>query len=166
MKIFESPLIVFIVLILLVLILITRILNNQDLIKNNSKDKLTDTANLKNAYKYFRKQKTFNLLFIVSLLSLIILIISDFTSIDANIIDYFAYDIYKEQELNRLLYLIPIYGFVTRQIILEVKIGDFLLKYYKVDEPVLEENLIKTILYKKPKQTNLHNNQVTQKESK
>lgn len=152
MNTFESPVILYVVLILLILILIARILNNQDLIKDNSKDQLTDKANIKNARKYFANKKTFKGLLIVSIISLIIIIICDFTSIDAQLIDYFSYELYDETETNRLLYLFPIYIFIIRQIILEVKIGDFLFKYYKVDEPVLEENLLKILLYKKPSQ--------------
>lgn len=149
MKFFEGTLILYIILILLILILIARISNNQDLINNNSKDKLTDHANIKNARKYYNQKKTFQYLLLATIISLLIIIICDFTSIDATIIDYFSYNIYKEQQTSRTLYLIPIYIFLIRQIIFEVKIGDFLLKYYKTTEPELEENLLKTLLYKK-----------------
>ena len=151
-----------IIVIILILLCIVRISNNNDLIKENSKDKKNDLENVKNARKYFSNKKTFKCLLIASIISIIIIIICDFTSIDAAIIDYFSTDIYQEKELNKVLYLVPIYIFVIREIIIEVKIGDFLFKYYKVEEPVLEENLLKTILYKKPT-----NNQVqTKKESK
>lgn len=153
MNMYTNPIILYIVLILLILILIARILNNQDLIKDNSKDKITDKANIKNARKYFANKKTFKILLIASILSIILILICDLTSIEAQIIDYFTYEIYTEQEINKQLYLLPIYLLVIRQIILEVKIGDFLFKYYKVDEPVLEENLLKMLLYKKPSQS-------------
>lgn len=152
MGIFESSLIVYIILLLLIIIYIVRISNNKDIIKENMKDPITDKANIKNARKYYAKKKTFKYLLIAAIAILTIFILWDFTDLEVGIIDYFSYDIYKEQEFNRALYLFPIYIFIIRQIIFEVKVGDFLFKYYKVDEPVLEENLLKTLLYKKPQQ--------------
>ena len=81
----------------------------------------------------------------------LVFLISDFTSIEAEVIDYFALDFYQEQEFNRILYLIPIYIIVVRNIILEVKMGEFLFKYYKVDEPVLDESLLKIMSEQLPK---------------
>jgi hypothetical protein len=150
MKIFNSPLIVYIILVLLIIIYITRKSNNNDIIKENCKDKLTDIANIKNARKYYSKKKTFKYLLIAFFITLIGLLLCDFTKIDINLINYFAYEIHQEQEINKNLYLVPIYLLIIREIILEVKIGDFLFKYYKVEEPVLEEGLLKTLLYKKP----------------
>lgn len=159
-------LILTIVLVFLVLLYLVRISNNQDLIKENSKDKITDTANIKNARKYFSNKKTFKILLALTIISLIIIIICDFTSIEAKVIDYFAYNYYKEEKLDRTLYFLPLYLIVIRQIILEVKIGDFLFKYYKVDEPVLEENLLKMLLYKKSPQLNPQPTKETPKENK
>ncbi len=45
--------ILIIVLIFLILLYIVRISNNQDIIKQNSKDKITDTDNIKIARKLF-----------------------------------------------------------------------------------------------------------------
>ena len=153
MKIFESQIIIYIILVILILILMARISNNNDLIKENSKDKPKDFANMRNARKFFSNKKTFKGLLLAALIILIISLIWDFTSLEVGFIDYFATDIYKEEPFNRSYYLIPIYLLVIRQIIIEVKVGDFLFKYLKVDEPVLEQNLLKTLLYKKKPQT-------------
>lgn len=152
MKIFESQIIIYVILVLLILILLARISNNNDLINNNSKDKRKDLANMKNARKFYSNKKTFKIILAAALIILAISLIWDFTSLEVSFIDYFATDIYTEEPFNRTYYLIPIYLLVIRQIILEVKVGDFLFKYLKVDEPVLEQNLLKTILYKKPTQ--------------
>lgn len=143
--------ILIIVLIFLILLYIVRISNNQDIIKQNSKDKITDTANIKNARKHFSNKKTFKYLLLLAILLIIFFLISDFTSIEAQIIDFFAYDFYEEQEFNKLLYLVPIYIIIVRNIILEVKMGEFLFKYYKVDEPELDESLLKIMSEQIPK---------------
>lgn len=143
--------ILIIVLIFLILLYIVRISNNQDIIKQNSKDKITDTANIKNARKHFSSKKTFKYLLLLAILLIIFFLISDFTSIEAQIIDFFAYDFYEEQDFNKLLYLIPIYIIIVRNIILEVKMGEFLFKYYKVDEPELDESLLKIMSEQIPK---------------
>lgn len=153
MKIFESQIIIYIILVILILILMARISNNDDLIKNNSKDRRKDLANMRNARKFYSTKKTFKGLLLVAIIILAISLIWDFTSLEVGFIDYFATDIYKEEPFNRSYYLIPIYILVIRQIIIEVKVGDFLFKYLKVDEPVLEQNLLKTLLYKKKSQT-------------
>lgn len=143
--------ILIIVLIFLILLYIVRISNNQDIIKQNSKDKITDTANIKNARKHFSSKKTFKYLLLLAILLIIFFLISDFTSIEAQIIDFFAYDFYEEQDFNKLLYLVPIYIIIVRNIILEVKMGEFLFKYYKVDEPELDESLLKIMSEQIPK---------------
>ncbi len=143
--------ILIIVLIFLILLYIVRISNNQDIIKQNSKDKISDTANIKNARKHFSSKKTFKYLLLLAILLIIFFLISDFTSIEAQIIDFFAYDFYEEQDFNKLLYLVPIYIIIVRNIILEVKMGEFLFKYYKVDEPELDESLLKIMSEQIPK---------------
>ncbi len=150
-----------IVLVFLILLYLVRVSNNKDIIKANSKDKTTDNANIKNARKYYSKKKSFRFLLYISILILIVILLCDFTSIEYQIIDYFSTDFQTEQDINKQLYLLPIYILVIREIILEVKVGDFLFKYFKVEEPVLEENPLKSILYKKPKT----NKQDSQKEN-
>lgn len=140
-----------IILIFLILLYIVRISNNKDIIKENSKDIITDKANIKNARKYYSKKKLFKFLLYISVLILIVIILCDFTDIEYQIIDFFSTDFSTEQDINKQLYLLPIYILVIRGIILEVKVGDFLFKYFKVEEPILEENPLKSILYKKPK---------------
>lgn len=156
------------VLILLIVILVIKILSNKDIIKENSKNE-TDIANVKYAKKYYRKTKTATITLLVSIFILIMLLICDFTDFDKYIIDYFSTEFYVEQEFNRTLYFIPIYIYIARCIIIEVNIGDYLYKYFKVEEPQLEENLLKSILYKKPKQVtpqeNNNNNNENNKET-
>lgn len=138
-----------IILVILILLVIVRYSNNMDLVKNNSKDINLDKLNVKNARKYFNKQKTFVVLFWVAIFSFIAILFCHQTRIDTIIIDYFSIGFYEEQEFNKALYLFPIYVLVIRELIIDVKIGDFLFKYYKVKEPELEEGLLKAILFKK-----------------
>lgn len=157
-----------IILIFLILLYIVRISNNKDIIKENSKDIITDKANIKNARKYYSKKKLFKFLLYISILILIVILLCDFTDIEYQIIDFFSTDFSTEQDINKQLYLLPIYILVIRGIILEVKVGDFLFKYFKVEEPILEENPLKSILYKKPKpdKQNIQKEQSNNKEQK
>lgn len=143
-----------IILIMLFFLVYIRISNNNDLIYNNTKDE-TDIANINNAKKVFRKSKTANNLFLASLLLLIILMICNFTDIDYKIIDFVAIDFVDELEFDYYLYLIPIYILAIREVFIQVKIGEFLLKYFKVEEVEIKitEEVIKPLLYKKPKKT-------------
>lgn len=165
MKIFESTLIIYIILVFLILILAARISNNNDIIRENSKDKRKDLANMKNARKFYSTKKTFKIMLIAAIIILGISLIWDFTSIEVSIIDYFATEIYKEEPFNRQYYLIPIYILIIRQIIIEVKVGDFLFKYFQVEEPVLEQNLLKTILYKKTPNKEVKQQEQTQEKT-
>lgn len=137
-----------IVLILLILVDSVKQSNNDDLIKENCKSQ-EQLANINNAKKVFRRTKTSFVLLMLSILSLIICILCDFTSIDAAVIDYLSTDFYKEQAFDRIFYFLPVYIFIAREILIQVKIGEFLLKFFNVEEPILEENLLKTLLYKK-----------------
>lgn len=140
-----------IVLILLILVEYVKQSNNDDLIKENGKTQ-EQIANINNAKKVFRKTKTSLIVLAIAILSLMICLVCDFTSIDAAIIDYLSTDFYTEEAFDRTLYFLPIYIFIAREIIIQVKIGEFLLKFFNVEEPVLEENLLKTLLYKKKPQ--------------
>ncbi len=144
--------ILIIVSIILILLYIVRISNNQDLIKENCKTEIM-TANIKHAKNHFYKTKLSTSLLIFTIVFTIIVLICDFTSLEAIIIDYFAYDFYTEEETSKVLYFIPIFTFCIRGIINEVNLGDFLLKYFNVKEPELEENLLKSLLYKKKPST-------------
>lgn len=143
------------VLILLTAMYIIKLITNKDLVHDYGKDEL-DIANYKNARKYYAKTRTSIVVLIAAIALIIGLLLCDFTSIDASIIDYFSADFYTENELDRTLYYLPIYLYIIRLLVIEVKVGDYLYKYFKVDEPVLEENPLKSInvkniLYKKPK---------------
>lgn len=137
-----------IILALFIIIYTIKQSNNEDIIKENCKSK-EQLANINNAKKVFSKTKVSNIVLILDLLILIIFLICDFTSLDAQIIDYISSDFYTESDFDRTLYFIPIYIYIARLIYNQVKYGEFLLKFFNVKEPVLEENLIKTLLYKK-----------------
>lgn len=149
-----------IILVVLVLLLYIKITNNNDLIYNNTKDEI-DLANVNNAKKVFRKSKTYNILFLAAILSLIILMICNFTDLDYKIIDFIAYDFVDKEEFNYFLYLIPIYIILIRETLIQVKIGEFLLKYFEVKEieVSIKDEFIKPLLYKKPKQQTKKNNE-------
>ena len=136
------------ILVLLIIIFIVKYLTNKETIDINCKDE-NDLANIKYARKYYTKTKTSFVALIISLIMLIVLLLSQYTDIDKYIIDYLSTDFYQEKALDTTLYYIPIYIIIMRFIVIEVKVGDYLYKYFKVEEPHLEENPLKSILYKK-----------------
>ena len=145
------------ILVLFIIILIVKYLTNKETIYNNCQNE-NDLANIKYARKYYTKTRTSYVALIFSLVALIVLLLSQYTDIDKYIIDYFSTDFYQEKPLDTTLYYIPIYILVMRFIVIEVKVGDYLYKYFQVEEPHLEENPLKSILYKKKpveKETNL-----------
>lgn len=137
-----------VVLLCLIGLYIFKLNGNAEIIKENCKTD-SDAVNVKNGQKVFYKTKISIILLIAGLLTLALCLICNFTDLGNKVIDYFSYDFYEAQEFNINYYFIPVYIFVIREIIVQVKIGDFLYKYFNVKEPELEENLLKTILYKK-----------------
>lgn len=140
----------FIILIVLVLLILVRDSNNNDIIRENCKSQ-ADLDNIINAKKTFGKTKLSTILLITSIIILIILLICNFTKLDDLLIDYFSFELYEQKEFNYNLYFIPVYIFIVRQILIEVKTSEFLLKLYQVTEPKLEENPLKSLLFKKKK---------------
>lgn len=147
--------ILFVILAILILVCAIKISNNNDLIANNCQSE-NDLENIKNAKKVFRKAKTYNYLLIAVFLSIIVLIICAYTDIDYKIIDFISIELVEEQDVvfDFNFFFLPLYIFVIREILIQVKIGEFLLKYFDAKEPELKfnDNIIKNILYKKPKQ--------------
>lgn len=157
--------ILLIILIFLILLCYIRISNNEDLIDANCKTD-NDLINIKNAKKVFRKAKIPKILLLISLLSLIIILLCQFTDIDVKIIDYISIDLIHNvynKKFNFNLYFIPIYIIVIREILIQVKIGEFILKFFNAEEPKLEENPLKYLLYKKVP-TNSNNANLTNTE--
>lgn len=156
-----------IILILLILVYMVRVSNNEDIIKNNLKYE-TDKTNIKNAKKHFSKSKASLILTFASIIVLIVFIIMDFTSIDAQIIDYFSTDFYKEQEFERMYYFLPLYVIVGNAIYIQVRTGDFLLKYFKTQEEEFEIKINKEkimgLLYKKKTTTDTTSEENKQEE--
>lgn len=140
----------FIILIVLVLLIFVRDSNNNDIIRENCKSQ-TDLDNIINAKKRFSKNKISSILLILSILILILLLTCNFTKLDDLLIDYFSFELYEQKEFNYNLYFIPAYIIIIRQILIEVKTSEFLLKLYQVTEPKLEENPLKSLLFKKKK---------------
>lgn len=130
---------IFLIIMLIVLILIglVRYSNNKDLINHNCQDELT-LANVNNAKKVLRKSKTYNVLFIIAAISLIIILICNFTDLDDALIDYISIELYQPKAFDYNLYFIPLYTIVIREILIQVRIGEFLLKYFKVKETELD----------------------------
>lgn len=144
--------IAFIVLALLILICALRICNNEDLIVKNCKSE-EDLANIKNAKKVFRKTKTYKYLLILFYVSIIVLLICAFTDYDTKIVDFLSAQLVYEEDMvfNNNYFFIPIYILVIREMLIQVKIGEFLLKYFNTEEEQPEEINLKALLYKKPK---------------
>jgi len=142
------PVLIFV---LLIIIFIVKRSGNKDIIDQKVKTD-SDKANAKNAYKVYQNDTTEKILFYLTIISLIVIILCHFLNIDHYIRDYISADFIerrKVSEFNLLYYLLPCYLFITRLIIIEVRVGDFLYKYFNVEEPELKENIIKTLLIKK-----------------
>ncbi len=140
------------ILLCLIVLYIIKLNSNADVIKENCTTD-SDAVNIKNGQKVFYKSRESIILLVAFFLSLGICLIFNFTNIGYAIIDYFSIDFYDHGKFNYTYYLIPIYILVIREIIVQVKIGDFLYKYFKVQEPELENGALKSmvmgILYKK-----------------
>ena len=135
--------------ILLCLICLVKIVNNNDIIKEKQKS-TEDKANIKNARKVYSNSKTAQILLILVGVTILIIILCQFTKIDTIIINYFSSDFYEEDFFKMNYYYLPAFLLVIRQIIIEVKVSEFLYKYFNVtEEEINTKDLIKGILYKK-----------------
>lgn len=148
------------ILLCLIVLYIIKLNSNADVIKENCTTD-SDAVNIKNGQKVFYKSRESVILLVAFFLTLGICLIFNFTNIGYAIIDYFSIDFYDPGKFNYAYYLIPVYILIIREIIVQVKIGDFLYKYFKVQEPELEngaiKSMVKGILYKK-KPDNENNN--------
>lgn len=139
------------ILVFIIILYLIKVSNNHEVIKKNCKDDY-DKANIKNAKKVYSKSKVSVILLVAFFISLIVLILCHFTSIEAIIINYFSTDFYIEEELNYDLYFIPAYLFICRELLIQINLADYLFKYFKVEEEHIEgKELIKSLLYKKKK---------------
>lgn len=138
------------ILILLIGICYIKYIGNKELIKNNCKTE-EDQNNAKNARKVYSTTKTSYVILALSGLSLIIVLLLNFTNIDYAIRDFISTEIVEKREFSYYSYLIPIYILVCRQIIIEVNLGEFLYKFFNVEEPEMDNTFIKNILSKKNK---------------
>ncbi len=142
--------IIILILAFLILICVVKVLNNDDIAKQCCKND-QDLANIKNARKVYSTTKESLVLLIVAIVVLIVVLLLNFTNIEYLVKDYFSTEIFSEDDsiFSYYFYLIPIYILVARQIVIEVKISEFLYKFFNITEPELEENLVKSLLYKK-----------------
>jgi len=127
-----------------------KILSNKDIVKQGCKTE-QDKANVKNARKTYSSTITVKILLGISIISLIVIVLMQFTNIEYLIKDFISAEIIEEtSSFSYKLYFIPLYVFISRQIIIEVNLGDFLYKFFNIEEPELEENPVKMILEKTP----------------
>ncbi len=137
------------ILIFLILICVVKISSNLDLVKNNSKTS-EDKANYRNAVKFYNTSNYALGILVLAIIIIIVLVICQFTELDTVVINYFKVDFYTEDFFKSIYYYIPAFMLVIRQIIVEVKISEFLYKYFKVtEEEVDTKDLVRNILYKK-----------------
>jgi len=113
-----------------------------------------DKANVKNARKIYSTTKASIGLIVLAVLSLIVVLLLHFTNISYVVKDFISADFVDKtkKDFNLFSYLIPLYIIACRQIMIEVKVSEFLYKFFNVEEPELEENplnSIKSLLYKK-----------------
>lgn len=159
--------VLFVILFFLIILVIIRISNNKDLINSHSKNEI-DIANIENAKKVFRRSKTSNYFLIGTISIFIVLLLCNFTDIDYKIIDYISADFVDNPSFSYYLYLIPIYLLVIREIFIQVKIGEFILKFFKVEEEEINlkdeviKPILKSALYKKPSSSNQVTNNVNE----
>ncbi len=127
-----------------------KIMSNKDIVKQGCKTE-QDKANVKNARKTYSTTKTAYFLLALAILSLIVVLLMQFTNIEYIIKDFISTEIIEEtKSFSYKLYFIPLYIFISRQIIIEVNIGDFLYKFFNIEEPQLEESPVKMLLEKTP----------------
>lgn len=139
---------------LLVGVLYGRMSKNKDLIKKNNKT-IVDTANVNNAKKYYHNDKAATISLLVGIAMIAFCILCEFTDIETSFLDAISTDFVETTELSKKLYLIPVYYLLAREIIIQVKISEYLQKFYNDKEPeekITMEDLkkidIKKILYK------------------
>ena len=142
--------ILILILAFLILICVVKVLNNDDIAKQCCKND-QDLANIKNARKVYSTTKESLVLLIVAIVSLVVILLLNFTDIEYVLKDYFSTEIFSKDDtiFSYYFYLIPIFILVSRQIVIEVKISEFLYKFFNITEPELEENVLKSLLYKK-----------------
>ena len=140
--------------VLLIGVLVGRMSRNDDLIKKNNKT-IVDTANVKNAKKYYHNSKAATISLLIGIAMIVFCILCEFTDIETKFIDAFSTDFVETKELNRKLYLIPVYYLIAREIIIQVKISEYLQKFYndkEKEEKITMEDLkkidLKKVLYK------------------
>ena len=150
-------LILIIILIALFIVMYGRISKNNDLIKNNNKT-IVDTANVKNAKRYFHNTKAATITLVIAVFLLLACIICEFSDIETKIVDMFSTNIIETIELDRKFYFFPLYFLIAREIYIQVRISEYLQKFFddhekeeKIDLNKLKEIDIKKILYKPAK---------------
>jgi len=145
--------ILILILAFLCVIYYVKLTGNKDIAKQCCKTE-QDKANVKNARKIYSTTKTSIGLIVIAVISLIVVLLLHFTNIGYVVKDFISADFVDETEkkFNLFSYLIPLYIIACRQIMIEVKVSEFLYKFFNVEEPQLEENplnSLKSLLYKK-----------------
>ncbi len=130
-----------------------KLTGNKDIAKQCCKTE-QDKANVKNARKIYSTTKTSIGLIVLAVVALIVVLLLHFTDISYVVKDFISTDFVDktEKKFNLFSYLIPLYIIACRQIMIEVKVSEFLYKFFNVEEPQLEENplnSLKSLLYKK-----------------
>lgn len=157
---------ILVILIFLVLLYFVKVSNNNDIIDTKC-ETVEDQANIKNAKKVFSRARYSIIMLIISIIFILLIVICQFTNLDTVIINYFSVDIYQADFFNANYYYIPIFLLISRQILLEVKLSEFLHKYFEVkEEEISTKEVIHTLLYKPKVSNSNENNKVTPPENK
>lgn len=136
------------------LIYLVRKSNTDDLIKqanittDDQKNKLAEES-----LKY-KTTKFSCLLFSIALISLVAIAAIRLTSLEVAFLDYFGTGInHKEVYISPIWYITPFFVLVIRGIIIEVNLGDYVLRTYNLKEEEIDTkealNSIKGMFYKK-----------------
>lgn len=144
----------------LVILYLVKLTGNAEIIEQNCRTD-SDAVNVKAGQKAFYKTRESVILLVAGIISLILCVICHKTNLANWLIDYISFDFYEYKEFNMYFYLVPVYCFVIRGIIAQVKIGDFLYKYFNVKEPELDMSvgdIVKSLLYKKKPDSTVKSN--------
>lgn len=136
------------------LIYLVRKSNTDDLIKQANITTEDQKNKLEEETLKYKTTKFSCLLFSIALISLVAVAAIRLTSLEVAFLDYFGTGInHKEIHIPLIWYITPLFVLVVRGIIIEVNLGDYVLKTYNLKEEEIDAkealNSIKGMFYKK-----------------
>lgn len=145
---------IYILIIFIFLIYLVRKSNTEDLIKQANLTTDQQKNDLEEKTIKYKTTKFSCLLFTIALISLVTIASIRLTSIETKFLDYFGTGInHKEMIIPIIWYITPFFILVIRGILIEVHVGDYVLKTYNLKEEEIDTkealNTVKGLFYKK-----------------